>query len=104
LIGTTYTQITMEARKLLPLAMNSVAPTIEAFQTGAYPYNNSTSSTNSSQAFRPIHAHQTPMAGAQPDSNKYVEAQADGASRTSETRRGKSPFDDHRRGIIQRPG
>jgi phosphate transport system substrate-binding protein len=38
LIGTTYTQITMEARHLRPIAINGVAPTIEAFQSGTYPY------------------------------------------------------------------
>jgi phosphate transport system substrate-binding protein len=38
LIGATYTQIKMEARKLQMIAINGVAPSIEAFDSGAYRY------------------------------------------------------------------
>lgn len=38
LIGTTYTQIVMEARKLHLIPINGVAPTFEAFESGAYRY------------------------------------------------------------------
>lgn len=38
LAGATYTQITMERRKLRLVAIGGVAPTIEAFEGGSYPY------------------------------------------------------------------
>jgi phosphate transport system substrate-binding protein len=38
LIGATYTQVTMEARKLQLVAINGIAPNIEAFENGTYHY------------------------------------------------------------------
>jgi phosphate transport system substrate-binding protein len=38
LIGATYTQVRMEARTLRMVAINGVAPTIEAFESGDYRY------------------------------------------------------------------
>ncbi len=38
LIGATYTQLRTEARKLQMVAINGVAPTIEAFENGTYRY------------------------------------------------------------------
>jgi phosphate transport system substrate-binding protein len=38
LISTTYTQLIMEARRLRPIAIGGVPPTIETFESGAYRY------------------------------------------------------------------